>query len=150
VAFQRHAKPTKHKGNADFAELMRDLVDIHYPKADTIRVVLDILNTHRPGALYKIFPPAEAHRILRRIEFQHTPKHASWLNMVEIEIGVMNRQCLDQRIATRDELAGHLQAWQQRRNGERVTIRWMFDVDAARKKLARAYPEIEQSTPLCR
>lgn len=145
----RHAKPTERKGNADFAELMRDLVDIHYPDADVIRVVLDNLNTHRPGALYKVFPPAEARRILRRIEFHHTPKHASWLNMVEIEIGVMNRQCLDQRIATPEALANHLEAWQQRRNDEGATIRWMFDVDAARKKLARAYPDLNQSESLC-
>jgi len=141
----RHAKPTERKGNTDFAELMRDLVDVHYPDATTIRVVLDNLNTHRAGALYKVFPPAEARRILRRIEFHYTPKHASWLNMVEIEIGVMNRQCLNQRISSPEELAEHLDAWQLKRNAEGATVNWMFDVDSARTKLARAYPDIDQS-----
>lgn len=145
----RHAKPTEHKGNIDFAELMRELVDVHYPEAEVIRVVLDNLNTHREAALYKAFPPAEARRILRRIEFHYTPKHASWLNMVEIEIGVMNRQCLDQRIASPEDLALHLAAWEARRNAERATITWMFDVDAARAKLGRRYPEINQSESVC-
>lgn len=144
----RHAKPTECKGNADFAELMRDLVDVHYPEAKVIRVVLDNLNTHRPGALYKTFPPHEARRILRRIEFHHTPKHASWLNMVEIEIGVMNRQCLDRRIPSREQLADELHAWEAARNASCSTINWMFDVDRARVKLARAYPDVEQSDSL--
>jgi transposase len=136
----RKAKPTVRKGNVDFAECMRDLVDIHYPEAEMIRVVLDNLSTHRPGALYKTFAPAEARRILRKLEFHHTPKHASWLNMVEIEIGVMNRQCLDRRIPDFGSLQDELAAWEQRRNAERATIKWLFDVDTARERLARAYP----------
>ena len=111
--FDRHrrrikAKPTESKGNIDFAECMRDLVDVHYPNAEKIRVVLDNLNTHRPGALYKAFPPEEARRILRRLEFHYTPAHASWLNMVEIEIGNMNQQCLDRRMPDWKSLASEL------------------------------------------
>lgn len=144
----RHAKPTQTKGNTDFAHLMRELVDVHYPDADVVRVVLDNLNTHRPGALYKTFPPQEARRILRRIEFHYTPKHASWLNMVEIEIGVMSRQCLDRRIDSRKELAESLAAWEVERNDARASIEWLFDVDRARVKLARAYPNLKQSESL--
>src|SRR6185369_9649294 len=136
----RHVKVTERKGNVDFAECMRDLVDTHFPEADRIRVVMDNLSTHRPGALYKAFPAAEARRILRRLEFHYTPKHGSWLNMAEIEIGIMNRQCLDRRIPTSQLLATEVAAWEAARNGERATIDWMFDVAVARKKLARAYP----------
>ncbi len=136
----RHAKATERKGNVDYAHCMRDLVDVHYPDADVIRVVQDNLGTHRPGALYAAFPPEEARRILRKLEFHYTPKHASWLNMVEIEIGVMNRQCLDRRIPDMDTLRPQLEAWESGRNAEGATIDWMFDVDRARKKLARAYP----------
>ena len=97
----RHAKVTDHRTCVDFAECMRDLVDAHYPEAERIRVVLDNLSTHSAAALYQAFEPAEARRILSRLEFHFTPKHASWLNMVEIEIGVMVTQCLDRRIPTR-------------------------------------------------
>lgn len=135
----RKAKPTERKGNVDFAECMRDLVDIHYPGAEKVRVVLDNLNTHRPGALYKAFPAEEARRILRRLEFHYTPAHASWLNMVEIEIGNMNQQCLDRRIPDWQSLESELSAWEKRRNKEKATIKWMFNIDKARKKLNRAY-----------
>ena len=141
----RKAKPTERKGNVDFAECMRDLVDIHYPDAEVIRVVLDNLSTHRPAALYKSFPPEEARRILRRLEFHYTPKHASWLNMVEIEIGVMNQECLDRRIPDWQTLRKELAAWEKRRNKEKATIKWMFDVDKARKKLTRAYEGLNPS-----
>lgn len=135
----RKAKPTERKGNVDFAECMRDLVDIHYPDAEKIRVVLDNLNTHRPGALYKAFHPEEARRILKRLEFHYTPAHASWLNMVEIEIGNMNQQCLDRRIPDWQTLEKELSAWEKSRNKEKATINWMFNIDKARKKLNRAY-----------
>jgi transposase len=144
----RKAKATKHKRNADFAECMRDLVDIHYPEADTIRVVLDNLSTHRPGALYKTLPADEARRVLRRIEFHYTPKHASWLNMVEIEIGIMNRQCLDRRIPDLVTLERELAAWESDRNDEQATINWLFNIKTARRKLGRAYPEINRSESL--
>lgn len=141
----RKAKVTEHKGNVDFAECMRDLVDVHYPQAQTIRLVLDNLQTHRPGALYKAFPPEEARRILRRIEFHYTPKHASWLNMVEIEIGNMNQQCLDRRIPDFDVLKSELAAWEEARNNNKATIKWLFNVDKARTKLTRAYQGLNQS-----
>jgi len=136
----RHVKVTERKGNIDFAECMRDLVDTHFANAERVRVVLDNLSTHRPGALYKAFPAAEARRILKRIEFHYTPKHGSWLNMAEIEIGIMNRQCLDRRIPDAAQLASEVSAWEKTRNFEKATIDWMFDVAAARRKLARAYP----------
>lgn len=151
--FDRHrgwrmTKVTEHKGNADFAECMRDLVDIHYPDTKVIRVVLDNLNTHRPASLYKTFPPEEARRILRRLEFHYTPKHSSWLNMVEIEIGIMNQQCLDRRIPDLTTLTSELQSWQERRNSEQATIKWLFDIDRARNKLDRAYRDLNQSNSL--
>ncbi len=143
----RHAKVTDRKTNADFAECMRDLADVHFPAATRIRVVMDNLSTHRPGALYKAFPAAEARRILRRLEFHYTPKHGSWLNMAEIEIGVMNRQCLDRRIPDKGLLADELAAWEAERNSEQVRIDWLFDVAAARKKLGQSYPTPERSEP---
>jgi hypothetical protein len=109
-----------------------------------VRVVLDNLNTHRPGALYKAFPAEEARRILRRLEFHYTPAHASWLNMVEIEIGSMNRQCLDRRIPDWQTLEQELSAWEARRNEEKATIEWLFNVDKARAKLTRAYQGLAQ------
>jgi transposase len=138
----RHAKVTDRRTAADFAECMRDLVDQHYPEADCIRVVLDNLSTHTPAALYESLEPAEARRILRRLEFHYTPKHASWLNMVEIEIGVMVSQCLDRRIPTKAKLTSEVKAWERRRNRERARIKWRFTVDRAREKLGRAYPPV--------
>ena len=138
----RHAKVTATKKATDFAELMRELVDVHYPDAACIRVVLDNLNTHQPASLYRAFPASEARRVLRKLEFHYTPKHASWLNMVEMEIGIMNQQCLDRRIDSMDLLESELAAWETRRNEERATINWMFDVDKARTKLHRAYDKL--------
>lgn len=136
----RKVKVTDQRTARDFAHCMRDLVDIHYPKADTIRVVLDNLSTHSPGALYEAFPAPEAHRLLSRLEFHYTPKHASWLNMVEIEIGVLRGQCLDRRIGQRDRLVSEVKAWERQRNAARARITWMFTTERARTKLARAYP----------
>jgi transposase len=136
----RHAKVTDHRACVDFAECMRDLVDVHYPKAERIRVVLDNLSAHKPSALYETLEPAEARRILSRLEFHFTPKHASWLNMVEIEIGVMVDQCLDRRIPDKATLVSEIAAWERRRNTERARIRWMFTIDRAREKMGRAYP----------
>jgi transposase len=137
----RHAKVTDQRACADFAACMRDLVDLHYPDAERIRVVLDNLSTHTPSALYQTFEPAEARRILSRLEFHFTPKHASWLNMVEIEIGVMVRQCLDRRIGDKETLISQVTAWQRRRNREQARIRWMFTVERAREKMGAAYPK---------
>ncbi|WP_315743496.1 IS630 family transposase [Bradyrhizobium sp. SZCCHNR1075] len=138
----RKVKVTEHRAATDFAECMRELVDVHYPKADRIRVVLDNLSTHTAGALYQAFPADQARRLLRRLEFHHTPKHASWLNMVEIEIGVLVRQCLDRRIDSYDHLVKETAAWEKRRNAERARIKWMFTTEQARAKLGRAYPKV--------
>ncbi|HET9775804.1 MAG TPA: IS630 family transposase [Gemmatimonadaceae bacterium] len=137
----RHAKVTDHRTCVDFAACMRDLVDEHYPDAERIRVVLDNLSAHSAAALYQAFDPAEARRILKRLEFHFTPKHASWLNMVEIEIGVMVTQCLDRRIPDTATLLTEVAAWEQRRNAEMSRIKWLFTVDRAREKLGRVYPQ---------
>jgi transposase len=137
----RHAKVTDHRTSVDFAECMRDLVDEHYPTAERIRVVLDNLSAHSAAALYQAFAPAEARRILSRLEFHFTPKHASWLNIVEIEIGVMVAQCLDRRIPDKATLTNEIAAWERRRNAEKARIKWMFTVDRARQKLGRLYPQ---------
>lgn len=136
----RHVKVTDHRESADFAECMRDLVDVHYPQAQRIRVVLDNLSTHTEAAIYRTFRAEEARRILRRVEFHFVPKHASWLNMVEIEIGVIKKQCLDRRIGERDVLESELAAWEDARNGDHARIDWLFTVDKARAKMGRAYP----------
>ena len=138
----RKVKVTTNKKAVDFAECMRDLVDIDYPKTDLVRVVLDNLSTHSAASLYKTFEAPEARRILRRLEFHYTPKHASWLNMAEIEIGNMNQQCLDRRIANQKILIEELQQWQQQRNLQKASINWMFDIDKARDKLGRAYDKL--------
>ena len=126
---------------------MRDLVDVHYSRADLVRVVLDYLSTHTTGALYETFPAHEAHRVLQRLEFHYTPKHASWLNMVEIEIGVMVQQCLDRRIPNRATLVSEIAKWERRRNSERARIKWMFTVKRARLKLGRSYPQPALTKP---
>jgi hypothetical protein len=120
---------------------MRELVDIHYPQAEQIRVVLDNLSTHSAGALYETFPAPEARRVMRRLEFHYVPKHASWINMVEIEIGVLRRQCIDRRIADRQQLVTEITAWEDQRNAAGAGVRWMFTTERARAKLARAYPD---------
>jgi transposase len=137
----RHVKVTDHRTARDFAECMRDLADIHYSDADRIRVVTDNLSTHTAGALYEAFPAPEAHRVLQRLEFHYTPKHASWLNMVEIEIGVLRGRCLDRRIGEREVLVSEIDAWQRKRNESGARINWKFTTQKARHKLARAYPD---------
>jgi transposase len=136
----RHAKVTDHRTCIDFAECMRDLVDEHYPEAEKIRVVLDNLSAHSAAALYQAFEPAEARRILGKLEFHFTPKHASWLNMVEIEIGVMVGQCLDRRIGDKETLTSEIAAWEHLRNSDKARIKWMFTVERAREKMGRVYP----------
>jgi len=145
----RHAKVTDRRACADFAECMRDLVDVHYPRAERIRVVMDNLSTHSAAALYETFDAVEARRILRRLEIHYTPKHASWLNMVEIEIGVMVSQCLDRRIPSKEMLVKEVKAWERRRNRDKSRINWLFTVDRARKKLGRAYPKPGQQSASC-
>ena len=134
-------KVTDQRTALDFAECMKDLVDVHYPQAQRIRVVLDNLSTHSPGVLYERFTPVEARRILDRLEFHYTPKHASWLNMVEIEISVLRAQCLDRRIGERHRLVAEIAAWERQRNAAAARVKWMFTTERARTKLARAYPD---------
>src|SRR4030088_1882239 len=136
----RRVKVTDRRTNQDFAECVRELVDIDYPDAPIIRVVMDNLSTHSAGALYDAFPAPEARRVLKRLQFHHTPKHASWLNMVEIEIGVLRSQCLDRRIDDKQTILAEVAAWQQRRNAEGAQIQWMFTTEKAREKLRKAYP----------
>ena len=136
----RQATVTAHRKADDFAYLMRDLVDVHFPQAKRIRVVLDNLNIHSPASLYATFAPAEALRILQKLEFHHTPKHGSWLNMVEIELSVLSRQCLGQRLGDMAALQREVSAWQERRNAQHTTVHWQFSVQKARTKLARLYP----------
>jgi transposase len=137
----RKVKVTERRTARDFAQCMRELVDVHYSKADLVRVVMDNLSTHSAGALYEAFPAPEAHRVLRRLEFHYTPKHASWLNMVEIEIGVLRGQCLDRRIGERGRLVSEIAAWERQRNAAGSRINWMFTTERARTKLTRAYPD---------
>ncbi len=138
----RKTKVTSQKTAIDFAECMRELVDKDYPNTKVVRVVLDNFSTHSEASLYKAFPAKEARRILQRLEFHFTPKHASWLNMAEIEIGNMNQQCLDRRIPNQKILIAELEHWQIQRNKEKASINWMFNVDEASEKLNRSYQKI--------
>ena len=137
----RKVKVTARRTAQDYAQCMQELVDVHYPKAACIRLVQDNLSTHSAGSLYEAFPPAEARRILRRLEFHYTPKHASWLNMVEIEIGVLQGQCLDRRIDDPGRLSREVTAWERQRNAAGARIEWMFTTAKARTKMGRAYPK---------
>jgi transposase len=136
----RKVKITDRRAAEDFAGCMRELSDVHFPDAEKIRVVLDNLSTHSPSALYQTFPAPEARRILRRLEFHYTPRHASWLNMVEIEIGVLRSQCLDRRIENRELMVSEIAIWERQRNQTGARIKWMFTAEKARAKMARAYP----------
>jgi hypothetical protein len=140
LAGWREVKVTDQRQKVDFAHCMKDLVDVHFPEAECIRLVLDNLNTHTPGALYEAFEPQEARRLLRKLEFHYTPKHGSWLNIAEIEISILSRQVLKQRIASIAQLQHLIRLWTHRRNRERATITWQFDVTHARTKLTHLYP----------
>lgn len=136
----RHMEVTDRRTMFDFAHQMRWLVDERYPDAEVVRVILDNLNTHKPASLYEAFPPAEARRILKRLEFHHTPKHGSWLNMAEIEFSVFSRQCLDRRIGDETTLKREIKALEDERNAAQATIEWRFTCRDAREKLHRIYP----------
>jgi transposase len=138
----RKVKVTDSRTAVDFAACMQELADVHFPKAERIRVVLDNLSTHSVGALYQAFHPDEARRLLRRLEFHYVPKHASWLNMVEIEIGVLRCQCLDRRIDNPQDLRSEIAAWERQRNTSHARIKWMFTTEKARTKMGRAYPKL--------
>ena len=136
----RHVAVTAQRTMEDFAHQMKWLVDERYPHAEVIRVVLDNLNTHKPGSLYETFSAAEAHRLRQKLEFPYTPKHGSWLNMAEIELSVFARQCLQRRIATETTLTQELAAVETARNTARATIHWQFTTTEARVKLVHLYP----------
>jgi hypothetical protein len=139
----RHVEVTNQRTAIDYAHQMKYLVDERYPQAVKITVVHDQLNTHVPASLYKAFEPEEAKRILDRLEFHYTPKHGSWLNMAEIELSVLTRQCLDRRIPDQETLKQEVAAWEERRNREAHTVDWRFTTTDARLKLKRLYPSIQ-------
>jgi hypothetical protein len=137
----RKMKVTSQRTAIDFAHCMKQLVDEQFPEAIKVKVVLDNLNTHTPASLYKAFAPSEAKRILDRLEFHYTPKHASWLNMVEIEFSVLSRQCLNRRIPNIETMKQEVSAWTVERNRQRATVDWCFNCQDARVKLKRLYPQ---------
>lgn len=136
----RHVAVTERRTMIDFAHQMKWLVDQAYPEAPVVRVVMDNLNTHRPASLYQAFPAPEARRIVKRLEFHHTPKHGSWLNMAEIEFSVLARSCLRRRIPDEESLCREIQALEQERNAAQATINWRFNTEDARAKLQYLYP----------
>jgi hypothetical protein len=136
----RHIKVTQRRTKKDFAHCMKELVDDFFPKVDLIRVILDQLNTHTYAALYETFEPEEARRIARKLEFHHTPKHGSWLNMAEIEFSVLYGQCLDRRLPDIPTLSAQISAWEKPRNELNIGVDWQFTTDRARLKLSRLYP----------
>jgi hypothetical protein len=139
----RHIKVTDQRPKIDFAHCMRDLVDLHFPEADKMVLVMDNLNTHKLASLYEAFAPAEARRIRDKLEIHYTPKHGSWLNMAEIELSVLQRQCLKARMPDQPVLIDKVTAWEQRRNAHGSTVHWRFTTADARIKLHRLYPSID-------
>ncbi len=139
----RHVRVSRQRTRLDFAQCIKELVDVHYPDADQIVLVLDQLNTHTPASLYAAFPPAEAKRLADRLDIHHTPKHGSWLNMAELELAVLQRQCLVQRLPDRAAMHHAVAAWTERRNAVTSAIAWQFTTADARTKLRRLYPAFE-------
>jgi transposase len=140
LAGTRFAQVRQHRTKRDWAEFMREILDEHYPTADTVVLVMDNLNTHSPASFYEVFPPAEARRLARKLEIHYTPKHGSWLNMAEIELSVLSRQCLSQRLSSLEEATRQVEAWQAHRNQAQAKVNWRFTTDDARIKLKRLYP----------
>lgn len=139
----RHVVVSDRRTRLDFARCIQELADVHYPDAERIVLVLDNLNTHTPASLYEAFPPAEAKRLADKLEIHYTPKHGSWLNMAEIELGVLAGQCLDRRLPDRASLEREVAAWQAARNAATTTIRWRFTTADARIKLRHLYPPFD-------
>jgi transposase len=146
LAGWRHVVVTDQRTKLDFAEQMKQLVDVHYSEADCIRLVMDNLNTHVRASLYAAYEPAEALRILKRLEFHYTPKHGSWLNPAESEISVLSRECLKRRIADPQALRKETKTWEQQRNQRRATIEWRFRTEDARNRLQHLYPKLPDKT----
>jgi hypothetical protein len=140
LAGWRHIQVTARRTKQDFAWCMQDLVEIHFPQAEKIRVVLDNLNTHSPAAFYEAFPPDQARRLTKKLEFHSTPEHSSWLNMAEVEISVLTEQCLDRRLGSLMIVVKEVGAWEAERNAARATIDWRFTIPNARDKLKKLYP----------
>lgn len=138
----RHVDVTERRTQVDWAHAMRDLVDIQFPEAEMIVLVMDNLNTHKLASLYEAFPPHEARRVLEKLEIHFTPKHGSWLNMAEIELSVLSRQCLNRRIPDQLTLQQQVNAWETDRNNSTATVNWRFTTADARIKLKRLYPSI--------
>lgn len=143
LAGKRRVKVTQRRTAADFARVIKELVDEVYSGAEKIVLVMDNLNTHKAASLYEVFEASEARRLLDKLEIHHTPKHGSWLNMAEIELSVLSRQCLDRRIDNQAELSGEVTAWEHGRNEAEVTVEWRFTTADARIKLKRLYPSIQ-------
>ncbi len=141
---RRWVDVTEHRTKVDWAHQIKELVDERYPKAERIVLVMDNLNTHTPASLYEAFPPAEAKRLADKLEIHYTPKHGSWLNMAEIELSVLSRQCLNRRVPDFETLETEVEAWQQRRNSEGCKIDWRFTTEDARIKLKRLYPSLQE------
>lgn len=139
---RRYVKVMDQRTRKDFAQCVRELVDVHYPDAEKIILVLDNLNTHSEGSFYEAFEPSEARRLAEKLEIHYTPKHGSWLNMAEIEIGVLSRQCLSQYIESKEQMISEVGAWQQQRNYAEATVDWQFTTADARVKLKKLYPVI--------
>lgn len=140
---RRHVEVTARRTALDYARVVQELVDVHYPTATTVVLVHDNLNTHMPASLYAAFPPAEARRLLAKLEIHYTPKHGSWLNMAETELSILSRQCLRRRIGEAPTLVTEVAAWETARNGAKSKVRWHFTTKDARIKLQRLYPVIE-------
>ena len=140
----RRVEVRERRTKVDWAHVIKKLVDEDYPDRDRVVLVMDNLNTHKLSSLYEAFEPAEARRIAERLEIHYTPKHGSWLNMAEIEIGVLARQCLDRRIANQDILRGEVNAWQNQRNRDVIRVDWRFTTEDARIKLKSLYPSIQK------
>lgn len=143
LAGWRDVKVTERRTMVDWAEAIRELVDVHYPEAEQIVLVMDNLNTHKLASLYEAFGPEQARRIAERFEVHHTPKHGSWLNVAEIELSVLSRQCLDRRIESAEELWKELEPWYEERNDRGIGVNWRFTTANARIKLRRLYPAVQ-------
>ena len=141
---KRHVEVTDQRTALDWAYQIRDLVDIRYPHAERITLVMDNLNTHTGASLYKAFEPKEARRILDKLEFHYTPKHGSWLNMAEIELSILSRQCMDRRIPDQETLKKEISAWQEKRNVIARPMEWRFTTEDARIKLKKLYPTLKE------
>ena len=144
LAGKRRVKVTERRTKKDWAEGIREMVDEMYPEAERIVLVMDNLNTHTPASRYDAFPPDEAKRIADRLEIHYTPKHGSWLDMAEIELGILGRQCLNRRIDNVEELTREVAAWEAQRNAANAKVNWRFTMNDARIRLRKLYPSIDE------